>query len=170
MGWSTSIHIRTSAADEVVQRLTELREHECLVGHSGVGWVGVYSKSCETSCGELTPNLTSRLSAFFESYSFGVCLHEDEFSFWFYQRGTLLDIHPQNRRRRVPFEARQILKLVSSVEKKQQIETALSRKTRRPAEILGMTEQDFIAQAYEDMARLQSMSPEEKEKFGQQAR
>ena len=164
MGWSTSIHAATSDIEEVIRCLHRLGEHNCVIGHSGESWVGIYSQRCEEAAGRSTPDLAMKLSKEVEKYVLGLCLHEEGFEYWFYRHGKLLDQHPPGRF--TGFFAknrpRALLDLAKSAALKQRMENSLaSKKLAQPHEILGMSEQEFIDKTYKDLARVEKMSPEE---------
>jgi hypothetical protein len=164
MGWSTSIHAATSDTEEVISRLRRLGEHNCVIGHSGDGWAGIYSQRCEESAGRSTPDLAMKLSKTFEKYVLGLCLHEEGFEYWLFHHGKLLDQHPPGRFTGffTKNRSRALLDLAKNTALKQQMENGLaSKKPAQPHEILGITEEEFIEKTYKDLARVEKMSPEE---------
>jgi hypothetical protein len=167
MGWSSSIHIATIEREKVIQRLKRLGEHKCFVGVSGDGWVGVYSQACERSGGIQTPKLASNLSANSQNDAVvGVCLSEDDFRFWLFREGRLLDQHPTGIIRRLISKSREILTLAKDSRAREKIVLALKSNHRlRPNELAGVSEQEFIEKATRDLARVQTMTAQERDKM-----
>jgi hypothetical protein len=162
MSWSSSIHIRSSSFEDAVRIVRDVVEAECFVGRSGEGWVSVYSERCEASSGEETPKLAEELCEHSEGYVLAVHQGEEGFAFWLFHQGILVDRHPLGGAKLSAPAVREIFKLAPTNEAKHQIEAALiGRRSRRPHEVLGMTESEFISKAQDDRNRMQSMSPDE---------
>jgi hypothetical protein len=165
MGWSTSIHVATSDAARVVDSLQRLEEHPCIVGYSGENWVGVYSQRCEDKVPKATPKLALELSRTLENYVLGVLLYEDGFRYWLFRHGKLLDQHPPAGIGGFLVKSRghELLALAKDAEYQRKMEAALAPKvSRRPHEILGMTEEEFIAESGRELARVHIMTPDER--------
>lgn len=98
----------------------------------------------------------------------GFCLGEEDFDYWLCRHGKMLDQRHPNRilgffSKKRPHE---LLTLAKNTQLRQQMEAALVPKKRElPSDVLGMTEKDFIAQTYEDLARFRKMSPAEQEQM-----
>jgi len=164
MGWFSSIHVKTADMDEVLRCLREVGEHKCFVGRSGQGWTGIYSKKCEETGGEHTRELASAISPLIECYVLGLCLREDEFSFWLFTKGQLRDRHPPGSLAWLSSKRRHEIQLLAMDDQgSQQIEEALEGKKKGdPETVFGVSGQDFATKAYQDLARLKSLPPEER--------
>ena len=169
MGWSTSIHIATTETEEAISRIRDIGERECFVGVSGSDWVGVYSMNCEKSGGVETPNLTRKLSTGLNKVVLGLNIGEDGFYYWLFESGRLLDRHPVGRLRQLFPIAHRILDLAKDAKDRQRMQSVLSGdRCQRPHEIAGLTEEEFIAKASRDLARVGTMLPDERNRMGEE--
>lgn len=78
----------------VIDLLHRLGKHDCLVGRSGDKWVGVYSGECEDTAGRSTPKFALDISNNLEDDVLGLGLYEEEFKYWLFNRGKLIDQFP----------------------------------------------------------------------------
>jgi hypothetical protein len=162
MGWTTSIHVQTSDIEKVITALSILNERGSFVGLSGPNWVGVWSQGCERSGGLRTPELARQLSQRLDDHIFGLTNGEEGFAYWLLRQDRMLDRYPPSRLKRALGSHRAVLDLCIRAPDRDRVEAMFKPKRRlRPHEASGMTEEEFIAQAHRDIARVQSMSPEE---------
>ncbi|HUJ09264.1 MAG TPA: hypothetical protein VL171_04500 [Verrucomicrobiae bacterium] len=171
MGFATSIHIRGVVQEDVQQCLRALSEHDCYVGPSGNEWIGVYSRRCEESAGGNTEKFAAKLSSHLGKHVLALCVYDSEFQYRLFSDGTLQDRYPTGGIRRLRSRKWHILALCNSDQAKRRVEAILNRARQlRPAEAAGLPEEEYVRRAYQDMARMQHMGPEERKKLVEQYR
>ena len=166
MSWFSSIHVATNERDLVIENLKGLNEGRFFVGKSGDRWIGVYSQKCEESGGVEVPKLASKISGYFDHVVFGICTYEDEFACWLYLKDKLIDRYPVGKIKQLFSGRRRILDLAIDSGSRRLVESALeTRRTLPPNKLKGVSEAEFIAEASRDLARIQTMTPAERERM-----
>lgn len=163
MSFATSIHVKSNDVENVLSVLKELGVDNCFVGKSGEQWVGVISEKCEETAGQETPKLAKRISEHSQEFTFAISIYDELFEFWIFREGKLVDQHPLGWLGKLRANRRTILDLCLSKETSETATRIMNKKrdARLPAEILGVSEEEYYKRMYSEMGRMRSMTPEQ---------